>query len=57
MTVSNLEEFCDICDDSSEDEFLFLTVEPAQLCYPREKSNKTLEDKILLSQAFLYIYI
>ena len=57
MTVSNLEEFCDICDDGSEDEFVFLTVEPAQFCYSREKSNKTLEDKILLSKAILKIMI
>ena len=57
MIVSDLEEFCDICDDSSEDEFVFLTVEPAQFCYSREKSNKTLKDKILLYQAFLNIYI
>ena len=57
MTVSDLEEFCDICDDGSEDEFVFLTVEPAQFCYSREKSNKTLKDKILLYQAFLNIYI
>ena len=57
MTVPDLEEFCDICDDSSEDEFIFLTVEPAQFCYSREKSNKTLKDKILLYQAFLYIYV
>ena len=57
MTVSNLEEFCDICDDGSEDEFVFLTVEPAQFCYSREKSNKTLKDKILLSKAILKIRI
>ena len=57
MTVSDLEEFCDICDYGSEDEFVFLTVEPAQFCYSREKSNKTLEDKILLYEAFLDIYI
>ena len=56
MTVSDLEEFCDICDDGSEDEFVFLAVEPAQFCYSRKKSNKTLKDKILFSQAFLKIY-
>ena len=57
ITVSDLEEFCDICDYGSEDEFVFLTVEPAQFCYSREKSNKTLEDKILLSKAILKIMI
>ena len=57
MTVCDLEEFCDICDYGSEDELVFLTVEPAQFCYSREKSNKTLKDKILLYQAFLNIYI
>ena len=57
ITMSDLEEFSDICDDGSEDEFVFLTVEPAQFCYSREKSNKTLKDKILLCQAFLTIYI
>ena len=57
MTVFNLEEFCDICDYGSEDELVFLTVEPAQFCYSREKSNKTLKDKILLSKAILKIMI
>ena len=57
ITVSDLEEFCDICDDGSEDEFVFLTVEPAQFCYSREKSNKTLKDKILLSKAIFKIMI
>ena len=57
MTVSDLEEFCDICDYGSEDEFVFLTVEPAQFCYSREKSNKALKDKTLLSQVFLKTYI
>ena len=57
MTVSDLEEFCDICDDGSEDEFVFLAVEPAQFSYSREKSNKTLKDKTLLSQVFLKTYI
>ena len=53
ITVSDLEEFCDICDDGSEDEFVFLTVEPAQFCYSREKSNKTLKDKIFVTRLFL----
>ena len=57
MTVFDLEEFCDICDDGSEHEFVFLTVEPAQFCYSREKSNKTLKDKILLSKAIFKIMI
>ena len=57
MILSDLEEFCDICDDGSEDKFVFLTVEPAQFCYSREKSNKTLKDKILLSKAILKIMI
>ena len=43
MTLSDLEEFCDICDYGSEDELVFLAVEPAQFCYSREKSNKTIK--------------
>ena len=58
MTVSDLEEFCDICDDGSEHEFVFLTVEPAQFCYSREKSNKTLKYKFSCLRRFLrYILI